>query len=143
MNTMFSTHAVRLAYGRTLMDGGSSLITSDGYDFEVPCRGFMVGGLSGETKIPLDICDANTFHTIWFKYATEVRKLLKESKLSGVSYAVGTWTDKECIVFDVSEKVTHSRSAYALCVERNEDAYYDVESGKSVFIEKDNDNAEA
>jgi len=91
----------------------------------------------------LDICDANTFHTIWLKYATEVRKLLKESKLSGVSYAVGTWIDKECIVFDVSEKVAHSRSAYALCVERNEDAYYDVESGKSVFIEKDNDNAEA
>jgi len=143
MNTMFSTHAVRLAYGRTLMDGGSSLITSDGYDFEVPYRGFMVGGLSGETKIPLDICDSNTFHTIWLKYATEVRKLLKESKLSGVSYAVGTWIDKECIVFDVSEKVTTSRSAYALCVERNEDAYYDVEASKSVFIEKDNDNAEA
>ena len=64
MNTMFSTHAIRLAYGRTLMDGGSSLLTSDGYDFEVPYKGFMVGGLSGETKIPLDICDANTFHTI-------------------------------------------------------------------------------
>ena len=143
MNTMFSTHAIRLAYGRTLMDGGSSLLTSDGYDFEVPYKGFMVGGVAGETKIPLDICDANTFHTIWLKYATEVRKLLKESKLSGVSYAVGTWIDKECIVFDVSEKVAHSRSAYALCVERNEDAYYDVESGKSVFIEKDNDNAEA
>jgi len=141
MNTMFSTHAVRLAYGRTLMDGGSSLLTSDGYDFEVPYKGFMVGGLSGETKIPLDICDANTFHTIWLKYATEVRKLLKADPSS--SYAVGTWVDKECIVFDVSEKVTHSRSAHDLCVERNEDAYYDVESGKSVFIEKDNDNAEA
>ena len=143
MNTMFSTHAIRLAYGRTLMDGGSSLLTSDGYDFEVPYKGFMVGGVAGETKIPLDICDSNTFHTIWCKYASEVRKLLKESKLSGVSYAVGTWVDNGCIVFDVSEKVAHSRSAYALCVERNEDAYYDVESGKSVFIEKDNDNAEA
>ena len=143
MNTMFSTHAVRLAYGRTLMDGGSSLITSDGYDFEVPYRGFMVGGLSGETKIPLDICDANTFHTIWLKYVNEVRKLIKESKLSGVSYAVGTWVDNDCIVFDVSEKVATSRSAYALCKERNEDAYYDVEASKSVFIEKDNDNAEA
>ena len=141
MNTMFSTHAVRLAYGRTLMDGGSSLLTSDGYDFEVPYRGFMVGGLSGETKIPLDICDANTFHTIWLKYATEVRKLLKESKLSGVSYAVGTWVDNGCIVFDVSEKVNSSRSAYALCKDRNEDAYYDVEASKSVFIEKDNDKA--
>ena len=143
MNTMFSTHAIRLAYGRTLMDGGSSLLTSDGYDFEVPYKGFMVGGVAGETKIPLDICCSNTFHTIWCKYASEVRKLLKESKLSGVSYAVGTWVDNGCIVFDVSEKVAHSRSAYALCVERNEDAYYDVESGKSVFIEKDNDNAEA
>jgi hypothetical protein len=140
---MFSTHAIRLAYGRTLMDGGSSLLTSDGYDFEVPYKGFMVGGVAGETKIPLDICDSNTFHTIWLKYASEVRKLLKESKLSGVSYAVGTWVDNGCIVFDVSEKVANSRSAYALCVERNEDAYYDVESGKSVFIEKDNDNAEA
>jgi hypothetical protein len=138
---MFSTHAVRLAYGRTLMDGGSSLLTSDGYDFEVPYKGFMVGGVSGETKIPLDICDSNTFHTIWLKYATEVRKLLKSDPSS--SYAVGTWIDKECIVFDVSEKVTHSRSAYDLCVERNEDAYYDVEASKSVFIEKDNDNAEA
>ena len=138
---MFSTHAVRLAYGRTLMDGGSSLLTSDGYDFEVPYKGFMVGGLSGETKIPLDICDSNTFHTIWLKYATEVRKLIKESKLSGVSYAVGTWVDNDCIVFDVSEKVNSSRSAYALCKERNEDAYYDVDASKSVFIEKDNDKA--
>ena len=140
---MFSTHAIRLAYGRTLMDGGSSLLTSDGYDFEVPYKGFMVGGLSGETKIPLDICDANTFHTIWLKYAVEVRRLIKESKLSGVSYAVGTWVDNGCIVFDVSEKVDSSRSAYALCKERNEDAYYDVDASKSVFIEKDNDNAEA
>ena len=96
MNTMFSTHAVRLAYGRTLMDGGSSLLTSDGYDFEVPYKGFMVGGLSGETKIPLDICDANTFHTIWHKYATEVRKLIKSDPSS--SYAVGTWIDNDCIV---------------------------------------------
>ena len=141
MNTMFSTHAVRLAYGRTLMDGGSSLLTSDGYDFEVPYKGFMVGGLSGETKIPLDICDANTFHTIWHKYATEVRKLIKSDPSS--SYAVGTWIDNDCIVFDVSEKVATSRSAYALCVERNEYAYYDVDERKSVFIEKENDNAEA
>ncbi len=141
MNTMFSTHAIRLAYGRTLMDGGSSLLTSDGYDFEVPYKGFMVGGLSGETKIPLDICDANTFHTIWLKYSAEVRKLIKDNPSS--SYAVGTWVDKGCIVFDVSEKLTDSRSAYDLCKERNEDAYYDVEASKSVFIEKDNDNAEA
>ena len=141
MNTMSSTHAVRLAYGRTLMDGGSSLLTSDGYDFEVPYKGFMVGGLSGETKIPLDICDANTFHTIWLKYAVEVRKLIKSKRTS--AYAVGTWVDNGCIVFDVSEKVDSSRSAYALCKERNEDAYYDVEASKSVFIEKDNDNAEA
>ena len=138
---MFSTHAVRLAYGRTLMDGGSSLLTSDGYDFEVPYKGFMVGGLSGETKIPLDICDANTFHTIWLKYAVEVRKLIKSKRTS--AYAVGTWVDNGCIVFDVSEKVDSSRSAYALCKERNEDAYYDVDASKSVFIEKDNDNAEA
>ena len=143
MNTMFSTHAVRLAYGRTLMDGGSSLLTSDGYDFEVPYKGFMVGGLSGETKIPLDLCNATLFHSIWLQYATEVRKLIKGSKLSGVSYAVGTWVDNDCIVFDVSEKVAHSRSAYALCKERNEDAYYDVGESKSVFIEKENDNAEA
>ena len=141
MNTMFSTHAIRLAYGRTLMDGGSSLLTSDGYDFEVPYKGFMVGGLSGETKIPLDICDANTFHTIWLKYAAEVRKLIKSKRTS--AYAVGTWVDNGCIVFDVSEKVDSSRSAYALCKERNEDAYYDVDASKSVFIEKDNDNAEA
>tara|TARA_R110002012_G_C11384902_1_gene583782 strand:- start:108 stop:524 length:417 start_codon:yes stop_codon:yes gene_type:complete len=138
---MFSTHAIRLAYGRTLMDGGSSLLTSDGYDFEVPYKGFMVGGLSGETKIPLDICDANTFHTIWLKYAVEVRKLIKSKRTS--AYAVGTWVDNGCIVFDVSEKVDSSRSAYALCKERNEDAYYDVDASKSVFIEKDNDNAEA
>lgn len=141
MNTMFSTHAIRLAYGRTLMDGGSSLLTSDGYDFEVPYKGFMVGGLSGETKIPLDICDSNTFHTIWLKYAVEVRKLIKSKRTS--AYAVGTWVDNGCIVFDVSEKVDSSRSAYALCKERNEDAYYDVDASKSVFIEKDNDNAEA
>jgi len=141
MNTMFSTHAIRLAYGKTLMDGGSSLLTSDGYDFEVPYKGFMVGGVAGETKIPLDICDSTTFHSIWHKYSAEVRKLIKDNPSS--SYAVGTWVDKGCIVFDVSEKLTDSRSAYDLCKERNEDAYYDVESNKSVFIEKDNDNEEA
>ena len=139
MNTMFSTHAVRLAYGRTLMDGGSSLLTSDGYDFEVPYKGFMVGGVSGETKIPLDLCDSDMFHSIWHKYAAEVRKLIKADPSS--SYAVGTWVDNDCIVFDVSEKVDSSRSAYVLCKERNEDAYYDVDASKSVFIEKDNDNA--
>lgn len=141
MNTMFSTHAIRLAYGRTLMDGGSSLLTSDGYDFEVPYKGFMVGGVSGETKIPLDVCDSTMFHSIWLNYAGKIRKLLKADPSS--SYAVGTWVDNDCIVFDVSEKVASSRSAYTLCKERNEDAYYDVETSKSVFIEKDNDNAEA
>jgi len=143
MNTMFSTHAIRLAYGRTLMDGGSSLLTSNGFDFEVPYKGFMVGGVSGETKIPLDVCDSDMFHSIWHKYAAEVRKLIKESRLSGVSYAVGTWVDDGCIVFDVSEKVDSSRSAYELCKDRNEDAYYDVGESKSVFIDKENDNAEA
>ena len=139
MNTMFSTHAIRLAYGRTLMDGGSSLLTSDGYDFEVPYKGFMVGGVAGETKIPLDVCDSTLFHSIWLQYAKEVRKLIKADPSS--SYAVGTWVDNDCIVFDVSERVNSSRSAYALCKERNEDAYYDVDASKSVFIEKDNDNA--
>ena len=141
MNTMFSTHAVRLAYGRTLMDGGSSLLTSDGYDYEVPYKGFMVGGVAGETKIPLDVCDSTLFHSIWLQYAKEVRKLIKADPSS--SYAVGTWVDNDCIVFDVSERVNSSRSAYALCKERNEDAYYDVDASKSVFIEKDNDNAKA
>jgi len=91
----------------------------------------------------LDVCDSTLFHSIWLKYAAEVRKLIKESKLSGVSYAVGTWVDNDCVVFDVSEKVASSRSAYALCKDRNEDAYYDVGESKSVFIDKENDNAEA
>ena len=59
MNTMFSTQALRLAYGKTLMDDGSSLITSDGYTYELPHGGYMVGGLAGETRIPLDICESN------------------------------------------------------------------------------------
>lgn len=133
---MFSTQALRLAYGRTLMDGGSSLITSDGYDFEVPYGGFMVGGLSGETKIPLDICDANTFHTIWHKYAKEVRKLIEANP--SASYAVGTWVDKGCIVFDVSERVASSKEAGEICVDRDEDAFYDVDRNVSVTVLKPN-----
>ena len=96
MNTIFSTKAVRLAYGRTLMDNGSSLMTTNGHDFTEPDDGFMVGGVASETKIPLDICDG-------------------------------------CIVFDVSERVDHSREAYNLCKERDEDAYYDSKKMKTVF----------
>ena len=136
MNTMFSTHAIRLAYGKTLMDGGSSLLTADGYDFEVPYKGFMVGGVAGETKIPLDICDSTTFHSIWHKYSAEVRKLIKDNPSS--SYAVGTWVDKGCIVFDVSERIASSKEAGEICVDRDEDAFYDVDRNISVTVLKPN-----
>ena len=131
MNTIFSTKAVRLAYGRTLMDNGSSLMTTNGYEFSEPDDGFMVGGVASETKIPLDICEPNLFHSMWFRYLDGVQKLVKQNPES--SYCIGTWVNDGYIVFDVSERVDHSREAYNLCKERDEDAYYDSKKMKTVF----------
>ena len=52
MNTMFSTHALRLAYGKTLMDDGSSLITSDGYTYEATSWGLHGGWTGGRNQNP-------------------------------------------------------------------------------------------
>jgi len=131
MNTIFSTKAVRLAYGRTLMDNGSSLMTTNGYDFNEPDDGYMVGGLASETKIPLDMCDPNLFHSMWFRYLEEVQKLVKQNPKA--SYCIGTWVDSGCIVFDVSERIDQANHANDLCKERDEDAYYDSKNMKTIF----------
>ena len=136
MNTMFSTQALRLAYGKTLMDDGSSLITSDGYTYELPHGGYMVGGLAGETRIPLDICESNLFHSVWLQYAKQARKLIEANP--SASYAVGTWVNKGCIVFDVSERIASSKEAGEICVDRGEDAFYDVDRNISVTVLKPN-----
>ena len=131
MNTIFSTQAVRLAYGRTLMDNGSSMMTINGYEFIEPDDGFMVGGLASETKLPMDICEPTMFHSMWFRYLKEVRDLM--TKNPDASYCIGTWVDKGNIVFDVSEKVEKASEANELCKERDEDAYYDSRQMKTVF----------
>lgn len=130
------TDAIRLAYGQTLMDGGSSMLTTDGCFFAPPEDGFMVGGVSLELKIPKEMLNHNIFHAIWMTYSRmidekeSVKLLLKDNAVG-----IGTWVDgKEKVVFDLSQQVKTRNEAHDLCIERGEDAYYDVKARESVSV---------
>ena len=127
------TEALRLAYGQTLMDGGSTMLTTDGCFFAPPEDGFMVGGVSLELKIPTEMLNHNIFHAIWMTYSRMTDE--KEYLLTFDAVGIGTWTDdKENVVFDFSQQVKTRSEAHDLCIERGEDAYYDVKARQSVSV---------
>lgn len=127
------TEALRLAYGQTLMDGGSTMLTTDGCFFAPPEDGFMVGGVSLELKIPKEMLNHNIFHAIWMTYSRMTDE--KEYLLTFDAVGIGTWTDdKENVVFDLSQQVKTRSEAHDLCIERGEDAYYDVKARQSVSV---------
>lgn len=127
------TDALRLAYGQTLMDGGSTMLTTDGCFFAPPEDGFMVGGVSLELKIPKEMLNHNIFHAIWMTYSRMTDE--KEYLLTFDAVGIGTWTDdKENVVFDFSQQVKTRSEAHDLCIERGEDAYYDVKARQSVSV---------
>jgi hypothetical protein len=88
-----------------------------------------VGGLASELK-----CEAD--NPAKFKMCFEVQVGVKE-KLYGTSrnIGVGTWIENGKIYFDIIQVVEFSRQAYKICIERGEKAYYNIETGKSVYIE--------
>ena len=128
------TEALRLAYGQTLMDGGSTMLTTDGCFFAPPEDGFMVGGVSLELKIPKEMLNHNIFHAIWMTYSRMIDE--KENLLHKCdAVGIGTWVDgKENVVFDLSQQVKTRNEAVDLCIERGEDAYYDVKARQSVSV---------
>ena len=127
------TEALRLAYGQTLMDGGSTMLTTDGCFFAPPEDGFMVGGVSLELKIPKKLLNHNIFHAVWMTYSRMTDE--KEYLLTFDAVGIGTWTDdKENVVFDLSQQVKTRSEAHDLCIERGEDAYYDVKARQSVSV---------
>lgn len=127
------TEALRLAYGQTLMDGGSTMLTTDGCFFAPPEDGFMVGGVSLELKIPKELLNHNIFHAIWTTYSRMTDE--KEYLLTFDAVGIGTWVDdKENVVFDLSQQVKTRSEAHDLCIERGEDAYYDVKAKQSVSV---------
>ena len=127
------TEALRLAYGQTLMDGGSTMLTTDGCFFAPPEDGFMVGGVSLELKIPKELLNHNIFHAVWMTYSRMTDE--KEYLLTFDAVGIGTWTDdKENVVFDLSQQVKTRSEAHDLCIERGEDAYYDVKARQSVSV---------
>ena len=127
------TEALRLAYGQTLMDGGSTMLTTDGCFFAPPEDGFMVGGVSLELKIPKELLNHNIFHAVWMTYSRMTDE--KEYLLTFDAVGIGTWTDdKENVVFDFSQQVKTRSEAHDLCIERGEDAYYDVKARQSVSV---------
>ena len=133
------TDALRMAYGQTLMDGGSTMLTTDGLFFTPPKEGFMVGGVSLELKIPKKLLNHNIFHAIWMTYSrmTDEKEYLLTFDAVGhpIPIAIGTWTDdKENVVFDLSQQINTRIKAHDLCIERGEDAYYDVKAQQSVSV---------
>ena len=122
--------ATALALGNTLLTGGSSSCFNQHEPTDFPfSKGFVVGGLASELN-----CEAD--NPAEFKMCFEVQVGVKD-KLYGTSrnIGVGTWIEDGFIYFDIIQVVEFSRQAYKICVERSEKAYYDIEAGKSVYIE--------
>lgn len=123
-------NAVAQALGNTLLSGGSTSFFGglQPNAFPYTC-GFVVGGLASELK-----CEAD--NPAKFKMCLEVQVGVKE-KLYGTTrnIGVGTWIEDGDIYFDIIQVTSNRDIAVNICIERGEKAYYDIEAGKSVYIE--------
>ena len=116
-------------YGKTLMDGGCSLVTSDGETFLQPTYGFIVGGIVPEDRVSVN--DAESFG----KKLDEFVVLARHEMRTGASNAiVGTWVDNGEIVFDLCNSIDDEDEALALAKVRGEKAIYDIENQKEIFV---------
>ena len=142
MNRLIFDDACRLAYGKTMMDGGSTLTTKDAIYFEIPNKGYVVGGLWEEAKLPKELCTPNLFRSMWMRYMEQALLICKQGG-SDSDVSIGTWIDSDnAVVFDISEVYTDSEhddgtlaSVMAMdrCVQRNEDAIFDLANSKEIF----------
>jgi len=113
----------RLAYGSTLMDGGYTLWK----DEETRLKGYVVGGVCTESDC---LTEASTRFAELFDIYLHKLDVRNEYRTLGI----GTWVDEGRIYFDIVEYVENEQDAVALCVERNEKAYFDILNQKSVYI---------
>ena len=113
----------RLAYGSTLMDGGYTLWR----DEKTRLKGYVVGGVCTESDC---LTEASTRFAELFDIYLHKLDVRNEYRTLGI----GTWVDEGRIYFDIVEYVENEQDAVALCVERNEKAYFDILNQKSVYI---------
>jgi hypothetical protein len=133
--------ACRLAYGKTMMDGGSTLTTKDAFWYEIPTEGYVVGGLWEEVKLPKEVCTPNLFRSVWMRYMEQAQVLCK-GKDKEDTISIGTWVDcYGSVVFDIAEIFTDSEHddgtlasvrAMDRCIQRDEDAMFDLANHKDI-----------
>ena len=141
MNRLIFDAACRLAYGKTMMDGGSTLTTKDAFWYEIPTEGYVVGGLWEEVKLPKEICTPNLFRSVWMRYMEQAQVLCK-GKDKEDTISIGTWVDcYGSVVFDIAEIFTDSEHddgtlasvrAMDRCIQRDEDAMFDLANHKDI-----------
>ena len=141
MNRLIFDAACRLAYGKTMMDGGSTLTTQDAFWYEIPTEGYVVGGLWEEVKLPKEICTPNLFRSVWMRYMEQAQVLCK-GKDKDDTISIGTWVDcYGSVVFDIAEIFTDSEHddgtlasvrAMDRCIQRDEDAMFDLANHKDI-----------
>jgi len=113
----------RLAYGSTLMDGGYTLWK----DEQTRLSGYVVGGVCTEADC---LTEATTRFAELFDIYLHKLDVRNEYRTLGI----GTWVDEGRIYFDIVEYVENEQDAVAMCVERDEKAYFDILEQKSVYI---------
>jgi hypothetical protein len=141
MNRLIFDAACRLAYGKTMMDGGSTVTTKDAFWYEIPTEGYVVGGLWEEVKLPKEICTPNLFRSVWMRYMEQAQVLCK-GKDKDDTISIGTWVDcYGAVVFDIAEIFTDSEHddgtlasvrAMDRCIQRDEDAMFDLANHKDI-----------
>ena len=115
----------RLAYGSTLMDDGYTLWKDD----KTRLKGYVVGGLTEESQCCIE--DYALFSKLFERYL-HIPSRRNERKTLGI----GTWVHEGRIFFDVVQHVDDEQDAIAMCVMRNEKAYFDILAQKSIYINK-------
>ena len=113
----------RLAYGSTLMDGGYTLWK----DEQTRLSGYVVGGVCTEADC---LTEATTRFAELFDIYLHKLDVRNEYRTLGI----GTWVDEGRIYFDIVEYVENEQDAVAMCIERDEKAYFDILNQKSVYI---------
>jgi hypothetical protein len=141
MNRLIFDAACRLAYGKTMMDGGSTVTTKDAFWYEIPTEGYVVGGLWEEVKLPKEVCTPNLFRSVWMRYLEQAQVLCK-GKDKDDTISIGTWRDcYGAVVFDIAEIFTDSEHddgtlasvrAMDRCIQRDEDAMFDLANHKDI-----------
>ena len=125
----------RLAYGSTLMDSGYTLWKDD----KTRLSGYVVGGVCTESDC---LAEASTRFAELFDIYLHKLDIRNEYRTLGI----GTWIEDiyqdriqistRRVFFDIVQHVDDEQDAIAMCVMRNEKAYFDILEQKSIYINK-------